>query len=110
MWPASYTCRLRKHEHHLRVLYAHNPLVKEYLDAHHRQVWTRSKFNEIYKVDYVTNNLAECFNAKFKSVKGGLLWQEFDNMRQMIMIKMALCKRIADTKYVGHLIYAPITN
>jgi hypothetical protein len=50
----------------------------------------------------VTNNLAECFNAKFKSVKGFLLWQAFDKIRQMIMIKMALRKRIAKTQYVGH--------
>ena len=103
LWPASYTCSLRKHEHHLRVLYAHNPLVKEYMDEHHGKLWSRSKFNEICKVDYVTNNLAECFNAKFKSVKGLLLWQAFDKIRQMIMVKMALRKRIAETQYVGHL-------
>ncbi|XP_020185340.1 uncharacterized protein [Aegilops tauschii subsp. strangulata] len=103
LWPASYTCNLRKHEHHLRVMYAHNPLVKEYMDAHHGKLWSRSKFNEICKVDYVTNNLAECFNAKFKSVKGLLLWQAFDKIRQMIMIKMALRKRITETQYVGHL-------
>jgi hypothetical protein len=84
------------------VLYAENPLVKQYMDAHHGKVWSRSKFNEICKVDYVTNNLAECFNSKFKSVKGLLLWQAFDKMRQMIMIKMALRKRIAETQYVGH--------
>ena len=102
LWPASYTCSKRKHEHHLRVLYAQNPLVKEYMDAHHGKVWSRRKFNEICKVDYVTSNLAECFNSKFKSVKGLLLWQAFDKMRQMIMIKMALRKRIAETQYVGH--------
>ena len=102
LWPASYTCSKRKHEHHLRVLYAQNPLVKEYMDAHHGKVWSRSKFNEICKVDYVTSNLAECFNSKFKSVKGLLLWQAFDKMRQMIMIKIALRKRIAETQYVGH--------
>ena len=84
------------------MLYAENPLVKQYMDAHHGKVWSRSKFNEICKVDYVTNNLAECFNSKFKSVKGLLLWQAFDKMRQMIMIKMALRKRIAETQYVGH--------
>ncbi|XP_020167209.1 uncharacterized protein [Aegilops tauschii subsp. strangulata] len=103
LWPASYTCSVRKHEHHLRVLYAHNPLVKEYMDEHHGKVWSRSKFNEICKVDYVTNNLAECFNAKFKSVKGLLLWQAFHKIRKMIMTKIALRKRIAETQYVGYL-------
>lgn len=104
LWPASYTCSLKKHEHHLREMYKANPLVKEYMDAHHGKVWSRSKFNEICKVDYVTNNLAECFNAKIKSVKSLMLWQMFDKIRQMIMIKMNLRKRIADTQYVGHLI------
>ena len=63
----------------------------------------KKQINEICKVDYVTNNLAECFNAKFKLVKGLLLWQAFDKIRQMIMVKMALRKRIAETQYVGHL-------
>ncbi|KAE8798740.1 hypothetical protein D1007_25921 [Hordeum vulgare] len=62
--------------------------------------WNREKPE--LSVDYVTSNLAECFNSKFKSVKGLLLWQAFDKMRQMIMIKMALRKRIAETQYVGH--------
>jgi hypothetical protein len=84
------------------VLYAQNPLVKQYMDAHYRKVWSRSKLTKMCKVDYVTNNLAECFNAKFKSVKGLLLWHAFDKIWQMIMIKMALHKRITKTQYVGH--------
>jgi hypothetical protein len=39
-------------------------------------------------VDYVTSNLAESFNAKVKSLKGLMLWQIFDKIRQMIMIKI----------------------
>ena len=101
---SSYTCSLRKHEHHLRVLYAENSAVREYMEAHHGMVWSRSKFNEICKVDYVTNNLAECFNSKIMSVKGLMLWQAFDKIRQMIMIKMDLHRRIADTQYVAHVI------
>jgi len=81
LWPASYTCSLRKHEHHLRVLYAANPGVKEYMDGHHGKVWSRSQFNEICKVDYVTSNLAESFNAKVKSLKGLMMWQIFDKIR-----------------------------
>ena len=78
--------------------------MKEYLDGHHGRVWSRSQFNEICKVDYVTSNLAESFNAKIKSLKGLMLWQIFDKIRQMIMIKIDLRQRIAATKYVGHLI------
>jgi hypothetical protein len=85
------------------VLYKPKPRVKEYLDEHHGRVWSRSQFNEICKVDYVTSNLAESFNAKVKSLKGLMLWQIFDKIRQMIMIKIDLCQRIAATKYIGHL-------
>ena len=103
LWPASYTCSSRKHLFHLDVLYKQKPGVKEYLDEHHGRVWSRSQFNHIFKVDFVTSNLAESFNAKVKSLKGLMLWQIFDKIRQMIMIKIDLRQRIAATKYVGHL-------
>jgi len=103
LWPAAYTCSIRKHLFHLEVLYKQKTGVKEYLDEHHGRVWSRSQFNEICKVDYVTSNLAESFNAKVKSLKGLMLWQIFDKIRQMIMIKIDLRQRIAATKYVGHL-------
>ena len=72
---------MKKHLYHLEVLYKQKPAVKEYLDAHHGMVWSRSRFNEICKVDYVTSNLAESFNAKFKSLKGLMLWQIVDKIR-----------------------------
>ncbi|KAK1668057.1 hypothetical protein QYE76_056216 [Lolium multiflorum] len=103
LWPASYTCSSRKHMFHLDVLYKQKPGVKEYLDEHHGRVWSRSQFNEICKVDYVTSNLAESFNSKVKSLKGLMMWQIFDKIRQMIMIKIDLRQRIASTKYAGHL-------
>ena len=104
LWPASYTCSTRKYNYHLEVLYKQSPKVKPYLDEHHGRKWSRSQFNQICKVDFVTSNLAESFNAKVKSLKGLMLWQIFDKIRQMIMIKIALRQRIAATKYVGHLI------
>jgi hypothetical protein len=74
LWPAAYTCSIRKHLFHLEVLHKQKPRVKEYLDEHHGRVWSRSQFNKICKVDYVTSNLAESFNAKVKSLKGLTLW------------------------------------
>jgi hypothetical protein len=67
LWAASYTCSLRKHGYHLRVVYAANPAVKEHMDAHHGKVWPRRKSNKIFMVDYVTGNFAESFSAKVKS-------------------------------------------
>jgi hypothetical protein len=97
-----------KHLFHLDVLYKQKPGVKEYLDEHHGRLWSRSQFNEIFKVDYVTSNLAESFNAKVKSLKELMLWQIFDKIRQMIMIKIDLHQRIAATKYVGHLMLSSL--
>ena len=56
------------------------------------------------KVDYVTSNFVECFNAKVKSLKGLVVWEIFDKIRLMIMDKMELRKRIAGVKYHGHII------
>jgi len=65
LWLASLTCSLKKHNYHLRQLHAANhPKVKNWFEKGHTKLWARSKFNEVCKVDYVNNNLAECFNAK----------------------------------------------
>ena len=62
LWPASLTCSLKKHNYHLRQLQAANhPKVKNWFEKGHTKLWARSKFNEVCKVDYVNNNLAECF-------------------------------------------------
>ena len=71
LWPASLTCSLKKHNYHLRQLHATNhPKVKDWFEKGHTKLWARSKFNEVCKVDYVNNNLAECFNAKVRKIKG----------------------------------------
>lgn len=108
LWPASYTCSEKKHNHHLRAMYAANPLVQKYLEAHHGKLWTRSKFGHTCKVDYVTSNLAESFNAKIKGLKALLVWEIFDKIRQMIMQKMVLRNRIGHVSYAGHLIIPPV--
>ncbi|KAL5648048.1 hypothetical protein ACJX0J_042403, partial [Zea mays] len=64
MWPASLTYSLKKHNYHLSQLHAANPKVKDWFEKSHSKLWMRSKFNEVCKVDYVNNNLAESFNAK----------------------------------------------
>ena len=97
-----YTCSLKKHKRHLKALCDAKAGVQEYLEKHHGKLWTRCKFGHEYKVDYVTSNLAECFNAKVKSLKGLVVWEIFDKIRLLIMGKMELRKRIAELKYAGH--------
>ena len=69
LWPAAYTCSKKKYNQHLREMYDENPEVQLYLEQHHGKVWTRSFFRHMCKVDYVTSNLAESFNAKIKGLK-----------------------------------------
>jgi len=103
LWPTSLTCSLKKHNYHLRQLHAANhPKVKDWFEKGHTKLWARSKFNEVCKVDYVNNNLAECFNAKVRKIKGLHLVEMLDKIRQMIMEKFELRQRIAAAKFVGH--------
>jgi hypothetical protein len=78
------------------------PRVNTYMENHHQKVWARSKFNEACKVDYVNNNLAECFNSWIKKIKGLHLVDMLDKIRQMLMVKFELRQRIASKKFVGH--------
>ena len=45
---------------------------------------------------------------KIKHLKSLMLWQIFDKIRQMIMIKMDLRRRIAETQYTGLVIIPPL--
>jgi hypothetical protein len=47
-----------------------NPEAMNYIRQCHTKVWVRSQFWTRCKVDYVTNNLAECFNNWVKKYKG----------------------------------------
>jgi hypothetical protein len=75
--------------------------VKDYLEKDHPKLWARSKFNEIYKVDYVNNNLAESFNTWIRKVKGLHVVDMLDKIRQMIMAKFELRQKIAAENFVG---------
>ena len=75
-------------------MYDENPTVEQYLDAHHGKLWTRSLFGTSCKVDYVTSNVIESFNVKIKNLKGLMVWEIFDSIRQLIMEKMVLRNRI----------------
>ena len=103
LWAASLTFSSRKHNWHMKQILAKKS-VQKYMAEHHTKIWYRSKFNEICKVDYVNNNLAESFNSKVRKVKSLLIVDMLDKIRQMIMEKFDLRMRIALEKWLGHLI------
>jgi hypothetical protein len=86
----------------LSQLHAANPNVKDWFEKSHSKLWMHSKFNEVCKVDYVNNNLAESFNAKVRKIKGLHLVEMLDKIRQMLMEKLELRQRISAAKFVGH--------
>ena len=57
------------------------PAATNYLRKSPKKLWTRSQFSSISKVDYVTNNLAECFNNWIKEYKSMNLDGLMDKIR-----------------------------
>ena len=66
---------------------ATKPAATAYIRKWHNRLWSRSQFSTICKVDYVTNNLAECFNNWIKHHKSLNLDDFMDKARQLLMIK-----------------------
>jgi hypothetical protein len=63
------------------------PTAMNWIRKNHTRIWARSQFWTNCKVDYVTNNLAECFNNWIKKYKGLNLDDLMDKIRQLIMSK-----------------------
>lgn len=72
-----------------------NPVATNYIRKCHTRLWTRSQFSTICKENYVTNNLAECFNNWIKHHKSLNLNDLMDKIRQMLMIKWNQRRKIA---------------
>ena len=103
LWPCSLTYSIKKHNYHLRQLFT-KPKVQAYLEEHHTKIWARAQFNDICKVDYVNNNLAESFNSKIKKFKGLHIVDLLDKIRQYLMQKFGLRNSIELQKFNGHII------
>jgi hypothetical protein len=71
------------------------PVAMNYIKECHTRIWSRSQFCTICKVDYVTINLAECFNNWVKKYKGLNLDDLMDKIRQLIMDKWDVRRTIS---------------
>jgi hypothetical protein len=87
LWAAAYSWNPYLFEKHWAAMDREKPAATAYLRTCHTKLWTRSQFSTICKVDYVTNNLAECFNNWIKEHKGMNLDDLLDKLRQMLMVK-----------------------
>lgn len=73
----------------------HESSRKQWLEDSHKHLWKRYQFSETSKVDYVTNNIVESFNSWIREEKSLPVILLFDRIRQMIMEKMELRRRVA---------------
>ncbi|XP_062201788.1 uncharacterized protein LOC133904333 [Phragmites australis] len=63
---------------------------------HHSLLWMRCAFNPAIKCDYVTNNLAKCFNNWISDIKDLPVTELVDKLREMIMILWEKRRRIGE--------------
>ncbi|KAM3255359.1 hypothetical protein ACQJBY_048590 [Aegilops geniculata] len=100
LWAAAYSWNTYIYEKNWVAMETAKPTATAYLRKWHTRLWTRSQFSTICKVDYVTNNLAECFNNWIKHHKSLNLDDLMDKLRQMIMIMWNRRRKVAK-KLVG---------
>ncbi|XP_039815101.1 uncharacterized protein LOC120678000 [Panicum virgatum] len=72
------------------------PDAIEYLERDHNRIWYRSGFSEASKCDYLTNNVSESFNAQIRHLKGLLLHELVDGLRELFMEEVVKIVRSDD--------------
>jgi MULE transposase domain len=96
MWPAAKAYTTQKCQSYLDNITAESPQAIEYLKNHHSNIWCKSKFSELMKCDYLTNNIAECFNSWIKDLKELHLVDLVDQIRHRIMVKFRERKMVGE--------------
>ena len=64
MWAAAKSFTIDKFNYFMGMIEEKDPSALAWLDDNHPYVWSRSKFFENCKVDYINNNLSESFNSR----------------------------------------------
>jgi hypothetical protein len=90
MWEAAKSFTADKFNFFMRNIEEKDPKALEWLDENHPYIWSRSKFSEDYKVDYINNNLFESFNSWVSKTKKHQIVEMHDKIRQMIIEKFVL--------------------
>lgn len=80
----------------MNKIYEAEPAVKEYLKKNHKAFWSRSKFSEEIKCDFITNNLAESWNKWVKDIKDLPICELADTLRTKFMQLYAKRRRIGE--------------
>ncbi|XP_062179417.1 uncharacterized protein LOC133884028 [Phragmites australis] len=94
MWAAAKSFTIEKFNYHMGKIEEKSPDALSWLDNNHPYVWSRSKFSDDCKVDYINNNLSECFNSWVSKTKDMQIVDMHDKIRQMIITKFHLRGKI----------------
>lgn len=86
MYPAARAYRTEVFQYFFNHVKDASDEVLPWLDNHHKFLWMRSAFNPIFKCDYITNNLAECFNNWIKDWKDLPVCELADKIREKLMV------------------------
>lgn len=95
LYPAARSYTQGLFQWHMKKIFEFAPQTIEYLENHHNRIWYRCGFSENSKCDYLTNNVSESFNAQVKQFKGLLVHELVDRLRELIMEKRYLRKKVA---------------
>jgi hypothetical protein len=103
MWAAAKCFTVEKYNYHMRKIEEKAPDALAWLDDNHPFVWTRSKFSEESKVDYINNNLSKCFNSWISILKDQQSVDILDKIWTMLITKFVDRYKIA-SNMVGTII------
>jgi hypothetical protein len=92
-----------KYEYHMSKIEEKSPDALDWLDVNHSHIWSRSKFSEECKIDYINNNLSESFNSWVSKIKDMYIVQMIDQIRHMIITKFEIRRKIG-RKMTGRII------
>jgi hypothetical protein len=81
---------------HMKKIHEVAPDAIKFLEDYHSRIWYRCGFSEESKCDYLTNNVSESFNAQVKKYKALLVHELVDGLRELIMEKRYLRKKIGE--------------
>ena len=79
---------------HMAKIHEAAPDAIEFLQQWHGRIWYRCGFSEDSKCDYLTNNVSKSFNSQIRHLKGLLVHELVDAIRELIMEKRYLRRKI----------------
>ena len=95
LYPAARSYTEGMFKWHMKKIFEIAPDAIDYFEEYHPRIWYRCGFSEQSKCDYLTNNVSESFNAQIRDLKGLHLHELLDRIRELVMEKRYIRKKIA---------------